>query len=67
MNQIRIHGREYSYPRYFFNNLSLDIQKIFTDALDALQIPWRNNNWHSVSIARREGVAALDEFAGPKS
>jgi hypothetical protein len=60
-------GGHYSYPRYFFSNNSLDIQRIFTNALDQLGIPWRNSRWNVVSIARREGVAALDAFVGPKS
>jgi hypothetical protein len=59
--------RHYSYPRYFFSNTSDDIRRILTDALDALGIAWRTNNPNSVSIARREAVAALDAFVGPKS
>ncbi|WP_342666174.1 hypothetical protein [Spirillospora albida] len=31
----------YEYPRYLFTNVSLDIQRIFTDALDRLGIPWK--------------------------
>lgn len=59
--------RHYSYPRYFFSNVSADIQGIFTDALDLLGIAWKQNRWNSISVARREAVAALDEFVGPKS
>jgi hypothetical protein len=57
----------YHYPRYFFSNVSTDIQGIFTDALDILGIAWKRNRWNSISVARREAVAALDEFVGPKS
>jgi hypothetical protein len=59
--------RWYSYPRYFFSNTSTDIQGIFTDALDLLGIAWKQNRWNSISVARREAVAALDEFVGPKA
>ena len=59
--------RTYSYPRYFFSNTSTDIQGIYTDALDLLGISWRQNRWNSISVARRDAVAALDEFVGPKS
>jgi hypothetical protein len=57
----------YRYPRYFFSNMSADILTIFTDALDLLGIAWKRNRVDSVSIARREAVAALDGFVGPKS
>ncbi|HWC35134.1 MAG TPA: helix-turn-helix domain-containing protein [Mycobacteriales bacterium] len=57
----------YHYPRYFFSNESADIRQIFTDALDLLGIAWKQNRRNSISIARREAVAALDEFVGPKA
>jgi hypothetical protein len=59
--------KRYTYPRYFFSNVSDDIRGIFTDALDRLGIAWKQNRWNSISVARREAVAALDEFVGPKS
>ena len=59
--------KRYEYPRYFFTNVSGDILRLFTDALDMLDIDWKQNRWNSISIARREAVAALDEFVGPKS
>jgi hypothetical protein len=58
--------KRYTYPRYFFSNASDDIRRIFTDALDQLGIAWRQSNPRNISIARREAVAALDEFVGPK-
>jgi hypothetical protein len=58
--------KRYTYPRYFFCNVSDDIRRIFTDALDLLGIAWRQSNPRNISIARREAVAALDEFVGPK-
>jgi hypothetical protein len=59
--------RTYSYPRYFFSNMSADIQGIFTSALDQLDIAWRQNRFNSISVARREAVATLDGFVGPKA
>lgn len=58
--------RSYSYPRYFFSNMSTDILGIYTDALDLLGIAWKQNRFNSISVARRDAVAALDQFVGPK-
>ena len=58
--------KRYEYGRYFFTNESADIRRIATDALDRLAIPWRRSNRNTISVARREGVAALDRFVGPK-
>jgi hypothetical protein len=63
---VRSKGREYAYPRYSFANESADIRGIFGDHLDLLGIPWRAAGRRNISIARREGVAALDAFVGPK-
>ena len=60
----KVNGKPY--PRYHFSNRSTDIKLIFTSALDQLGIPWRNNNQWNVSVARREGVAALDAFIARK-
>lgn len=67
VNTIRKNGRVYGYPRYFFANESRDIIRILTDALDQLGVPWRMNRPNSVSVARRDAVAALDSLVGPKS
>ncbi len=70
VNRVRrpVQGEErwYEYPRYYFTNESMDIQRLFTDALDRLGIAWRQMNRKNVSVARREAVARLDEFVGPK-
>jgi hypothetical protein len=58
-------GRQYL--RYMFTNASGDIRRMFCDACDQLEIPWRQSNTRSISIARREGVEILDSFIGPKS
>ena len=52
--------------RYHFSNRSEDILGLFTDALDALGIPWRPSNKHTISIYRKAATARLDEFIGPK-
>ena len=59
--------RNYAYPRYFFVNASADIRALCGWALDLLGIAWRQSNTRTISVARREAVAALDEFVGPKS
>jgi hypothetical protein len=57
----------YEYLRYMFVNASGDIRRIFTDACDQLEIPWRQSAYRTISIARREGIEILDSFVGPKS
>lgn len=52
--------------RYHFSNRSEDIIGLFTGALDALDVPWRRSNAHTVSIYRKAATARLDEFIGPK-
>lgn len=59
--------RRYRYPRYMFSNKSTDVLTIFTDALDALGVHWTRTTARDVSVARREDVAFLDTFVGPKS
>jgi hypothetical protein len=63
----RVQHRAYSYVRYFFSNRSSDILQIFRDACDDAGIVYRDSRWDTVSVARREAVAALDRFIGPKS
>jgi hypothetical protein len=62
-------GKEqrYYYVRYMFSNESEDIIGILTDALDLLGIPWRRPRRNAIAVSRKEGVAALDGFVGPKS
>jgi hypothetical protein len=66
MNRVVVGGKAYAYPRYNFTNRSADIRGLFTDACDRLGIAWRRMNAMNVSVARREAVAALDGFVGPK-
>jgi hypothetical protein len=55
------------YVRYMFSNESEDIRNKLTDALDLLGIPWRQPRRNAIAVSRREAVAALDTFVGPKS
>lgn len=58
--------KRYEYPRYFFSNESADIIGLCTWALDLLGVSWRQPKYNTISVARREAVAALDEFVGSK-
>jgi hypothetical protein len=58
--------KRYEYPRYFFTNLSADIVRLFTDALDRVGVDWKQANHRNVSIARKASVALLDLHVGPK-
>jgi hypothetical protein len=64
LNRVRRRGRPYAYSRYTFSNRSDHIRAIFCAHLDLLDIPWRQSNAVTISVARREAVAALDEFVG---
>ena len=67
MNPVRgARDRIYRYPRYTFTNASEDIRGLFCDACDRLGIEWRRMNARNISVARRESVARMDEFIGPK-
>ncbi|MFD9125677.1 helix-turn-helix domain-containing protein [Kitasatospora sp. NPDC059571] len=63
--------RRHEYPRYLFTNTSADIRQICTAALDAVGVAWRAarprpGGQVTVSVARRESVALLDEHVGAK-
>jgi hypothetical protein len=65
-NRVRAGGKTYAYPRYNFTNASSDIRSLFTDTCDQMRIEWRRMNSRNISIARRDSVARLDRFVGPK-
>lgn len=67
MNRVTVRGKKYSYPRYLFINESTDILRICGDALDRVGAQWRFNRRNSISVAKRDSVALLDSFIGPKS
>ncbi len=56
----------HEYPRYLFDNQSTDILRLCGDALNRLGVAWRFSRPKTISVARREAVARLDEFVGPK-
>ena len=56
----------YEYPRYLFSNKSEDILGICEEALGRLDVPFRRPRWDMISVARRQAVARLDGFVGPK-
>jgi hypothetical protein len=63
----RVWGDRYRYPRYLFTNTSKDILQIFRDACDAIGVEHRNSKANTISVARRNSVASLDAFIGPKA
>lgn len=66
MNRVTSKGKDYEYPRYQFSNRSADIKRLFTDTCEKLGVEWRPwGRWH-ISVAKRESVAILDSFIGPK-
>jgi hypothetical protein len=65
-NRVKHPKKTYAYPRYFFSNRSLDIQRIFCEACDGLEIDWRQAGSWNISIARRSAVATMDRHVGPK-
>ncbi|MFE7836826.1 helix-turn-helix domain-containing protein [Streptomyces sp. NPDC057474] len=58
--------KRYEYPRYFFTNVSSDIIRLFTAALDQVGVDWRLANARNVSIARKASVALMDTHVGQK-
>ena len=60
----RVNGKDY--PRYFFDQVSDDIRRLFCEVCDRLGIEYTRSRWKTVSIARAESVALLDSFIGPK-
>lgn len=52
--------------RYHFSNRSDDIKRLLCAALDGLDIPWTRPCERQIAIYRKEAVARLDRFIGPK-
>jgi hypothetical protein len=59
-------SRYYSYPRYFFTNESADIRNFFIEGCARFGIECRYTKPNTISVARRDSVALLDSFIGPK-
>lgn len=66
LNRVHVKGKDYAYPRYQFSNRSDDIRGLFTDVCDLLGVEWWRSTRYHISVARRESVALLDSFIGPK-
>jgi hypothetical protein len=66
LNKVQAKGHSYEYSRYQFSNRSDDIRQLFTHACDLVGVAWRPWGRYHISVARREAVALLDEFVGPK-
>jgi len=58
--------REYAYPRYFFSNRSPDLLRLFATTCARIGVDTRPDGPHMISVARRDSVAFLDTFIGPK-
>jgi hypothetical protein len=56
----------YEYPRYLFVNMSQDILGLCGQALDQLGVEWRFSKPTTISVAKKDAVARLDMFVGPK-
>ena len=59
-------GRHYVYERYLFSNVSADIRELFQWACSLIDVESRQMNAVNISVARRDSVAILNEFLGPK-
>lgn len=67
INRVRVNGKAYEYSRYNFTNASTDIRNLFCATCDQLNVEWCQMNARNISVARRDSVAILDEFIGPKT
>jgi hypothetical protein len=67
INTIRGRSTTYLCPRYTFSNRSDDIRALFASTCDQLGLEWRQMNAWNISVAKRESVARMDEFIGPKA
>ncbi len=59
--------KRYDYPRWQFVNESRDIMQWCGEALDLVDIRWRQTKPRVLSVSRRADVARLTELIGPKS
>jgi hypothetical protein len=59
-------GRKWIHPRYAFSNLSPDIRQIFTNACELLGLRWTTSG-RTVYVSRKDDVARMDRFVGPKA
>jgi len=61
------------HPRYAFSNVSTDLTSIFCTACDCLDLHWTaalpkdETKAVTIYISRKDDVARMDEFVGPKA
>jgi hypothetical protein len=58
--------KRYTYSRWHYKNDSAEIMLWCQQALDLVDIPWRQSSRRLLSVSRREAVARLDDLIGPK-
>ncbi len=59
--------KRYDYPRWQFTNESADIMRWCGEALDRVDVGWRQTSRRTLSVSRRADVARLTELIGEKS
>lgn len=59
--------KRYEYPRWQFTNESADIMRWCGEALDLIDIAWRQTNRRTLSVSRRDDVPRLTALIGEKS
>lgn len=59
--------KRYEYPRWQFVNESRDIMGWCSEALDRVEVGWRQTKPRVLSVSRRADVARLTELIGEKS
>ena len=65
-NPVRHPKKTYRYTRYTFCNHSDEIRGLFCEACDLVGVEWRRMNRWNISVARRDSVALMDRYIGPK-
>jgi hypothetical protein len=66
LNRIKHPKKTYAYPRYQFSNRSADIRGLFCEYCDKVGVEWRRMNRWTISVAKRNSVALMDRYIGPK-
>jgi hypothetical protein len=54
-------------PRYIFSNASTEILELFAAACELVEVRFTRPCPREIAIYRKDSVARLDEFVGPKS
>ena len=64
--RIVVSDRGVASVRYHFSNRSEDIKRMLCTRLDQLGIRWTRPNDRGIAVYRKDAVARLDSFVGPK-